>query len=115
MRQPDLFGGDSGRDEGIRRVKQHTPPEWGEAYRKHVMAWFDRLPEGRCFRGENFRMELIFNHALPQPHHPNVWGAHARSLINTLLQQNRIRTVGLSKALFTKSHSHQYALYEKLR
>lgn len=104
--------GEQLRDEGIARVLRNTPPHWQARYDRLAANWFWSLPEGAIFSGEDFRLNAL-EHGLPEPHHPNSWGACAASYMRAVKQCGFAVELGAHKAVSPRSHAHQYRTYRK--
>jgi hypothetical protein len=69
------------RDEGIARVERGSP-KWTHEARERARTLLARPWEGL---GEDLRLALLYQ-GLPQPHHPNCWGALIKwCVVNGLL------------------------------
>lgn len=107
------MSGESLRDEGIERVRRGTPPMWHAMYTSLAAKLFLSLPVGATFSGEDLRLHALAE-GLPEPHHPNVWGAAASGYIRAVLHCKMAEPGGTAKATSAKSHAHHYRVYRKI-
>jgi hypothetical protein len=99
------------RDEGIERVLM-TEFHWRFMYKRSVGKWFDALPSGYKFSGEQLR-EAALAADLPAPHHANVWGAMSNVMLREWLITERAKVSGTRQAKNRKCHAHFYREYRK--
>jgi len=114
--QRDLFDIDEGRrrrDHGTSVVMDHTPEQWRACYRVAAAEWFDALPIGETFTGEQLRLACK-RAGLGNPHHPNAWGSMARAFLKQCFDDERVAIAGVSSALDPVSHASLLARYRKV-
>lgn len=87
--------------EGMERVLSNSSDEWKKHYRQMANDWFDKLSIGAVFQAYDIR-EYVTNQGLEAPHHRNVWGAIANSILREWKKFSRIEKIGIS---FTKNPS----------
>ena len=107
----DLIEARRARDEGTGRVVDNLQAAWRDEYRLLVEDFLDQYAPGRTFVGEDIRVYLTFVHGLLPPHHPNAWGAMARSTIGSWLKHGLIIRDGMAQAQSVASHAHHYMRY----
>jgi len=100
--QLSLFGGERLRDAGIARVSANN-----DSWMESALAKIERLDFDEA-TGEDFRMLL----ELPEPKHPNAWGALTRTAISRGLI---IPTGHWVKMKDPRSHARMTPLYRKCR
>jgi hypothetical protein len=105
--------GDLLRDAGIEKVSANTPEEWSEGYRKLAQDWFERLPAGSTFLGEDMRAAA--EPTIGKPKHPNAWSAAARRAINKWKGDRRVAHHGAVTSKAAANHSCLRRQYIKLR
>jgi|688.fasta_scaffold17039_6 hypothetical protein len=101
------------RDFGMQQVQQHQTTEWRVAYNDAITAWFESLPAGSEFIGEEMRQAV--EPITGQPTHVNAWGAMAGSALRRWTKTERVALVGVRRATVTSSHARLYPLYRKNR
>lgn len=106
----DLMEGARLQDEGCTTVIDNERVDWSSEYATHADAFLALLPFGTKFTGEDVRMAVM--PLLPTPHHPNVWGASARSALGRWKRAGRIEECGLGSSKSTKSHASRIPLYQ---
>lgn len=98
------------RDEGCAATEEANP-EFHDLARGVFAEWLNGLPMFATFIFEDFRLEYA-RRGLPQPGHPNSWGALARAV---LLDNPRVRSVpGLRPLQMPRSHARRSPVYQKI-
>jgi hypothetical protein len=107
------FTGEDLRDAGIEQVLL-SEGHWRDIYRRTLNAWFIRKPHGFIFTGESLRRVGRFV-GMPEPHHPNAWGAMASSMLRQWMRDGEIKLTGKFRlAKSPATHAHAYREYQKL-
>ena len=106
----DATEGKRRRDAGIARVVSSGSEEWRESARALADRFMATLPLGAEFTGETVRSFLLAN-TLPEPYHPNVWGATMRSIIGGWRKSGRVTHVGIANAHLASSHARAMLRY----
>jgi diadenosine tetraphosphatase ApaH/serine/threonine PP2A family protein phosphatase len=112
--QYDLFKAKEARDEGVERVLSHEYTEWKYNYHTLICAWFETLPLGTTFLGEDMR-KAVAKGGLSNPHHPNCWSGMARSHLKDWQEYGRIEVTGYQPAKSVANCAHYYRAYTKVR
>lgn len=101
------------RDAGEQQVL-HFETDFKSVYRAMAQAWFDALPYGATFTGEIMRL-VMQAMRIPEPGHPNAWGAMAGAMLRHWMKAERVHVVGLLQAVTPRSHAHYYRQYMKAK
>lgn len=112
--QYDLFKAQQARDEGIERVLDYEYTGWKYDYHILISAWFETLPLGTTFLGEDMRKAAVQG-GLSNPHHPNCWSGMARSHLKEWQGYGRIEVTGYQPAKSVASCAHYYRAYTKVK
>lgn len=105
--------GMSQRDEGILSVTQNADEMWKALYRAHAVHFINALDVGDTFLGENLRR--VLEPQIGKPHHPNAWGAMARSSITRWMKDGFIEIDGMGHAQAAKSHATLMPRYKVVK
>ena len=106
--EPDLFelSGEKLRDQGIKQVSSNNE-NWMEQALK-VAQLFALCMKREPFTGEDVRYACQW---IPQPKHPNAWGA----LINTLIKRKIIEPTGEHRPMKDRvSHARSTPVYRAI-
>lgn len=106
----DLIEARARRGEGEGLVLEHQGPEWREHYTGCADRFLATREPGSFFMGEDLRVFALRN-GLPQPAHPNAWGAMAGSVLRRWLRGGLVAQDGIDHAQSVGSHAHRYVRY----
>jgi hypothetical protein len=101
------------RDEGIRKALSNQET-WKDRYRILVVRWFDSLPAGATFNGEDLRRAALGS-GIDQPRHHNSWSAGASGVLRLWMRDGRVTEAGMTQALRPSRHANLIRLYRKVR
>ena len=96
--------GEQLRDKGMAAVLDAQRAEWRNLYRALAAQFIARQATGTSFIGEAIRLFAIEN-GMPQPLHPNAWGAMARTVLNEWLESRIIIQSGIAKSRSKRAHA----------
>jgi hypothetical protein len=111
--QFDLFKGRQLRNEGVDTVVDNAREEWKTDYYYYVENWFESLPIGTEFLGEEMRAAAT-RAGIGSPHHPNAWSGMSRSLTTKWHKEERVTVVGYEQSKSVANCAHTYKLYKKI-
>ncbi len=111
--QYDLFKAKEARDEGVERVLDHEYSEWKFDYHTLICVWFETLPPGTVFLGEDMRT-AVKEAGLGDPHHPNCWSGMARTHLKDWQEFGRIVVTGYQPSKSVTNCAHYYRAYSKV-
>ena len=101
----DLFGAEEARDEALARVTVNSG-QWMYAARAFVAMV---IPIGWTGTAEEIRL-FAYRFGIPEPHHPNVWGA----LIRGCIELGLLNFTGeMRKPKSRKSHARKIQVYRR--
>jgi hypothetical protein len=100
------------RDAGMEAVEENSG-EWKDLCKQYAHRWFEAQPAETVFTGEIIRLAFQ-SESLPDPHHPNAWGAVIGGCLRSWLKSNRAAFVGVSPGRDPKAHARLMLTYKKL-
>lgn len=101
------------RDEGIATVKQNADEAWKALYRAYAVQFINAKQIDDTFLGEDLRRAL--EPQIGKPHHPNAWGAMARSSITRWIKDGFVEIDGMGHAKDAKSHASLLPRYRVVK
>jgi hypothetical protein len=99
------------RDQGMESVETNSG-EWKHIVRGLGETWMARQSVNTTFTGEDIRM-FVQSMGVPQPHHPNAWGAVIGGIIRRALKVKDIEVVGIRGSNNPTSHARRVVVYRK--
>jgi len=99
------------RDKGMNQVSSHAG-EWKDIADTAIRHWYNQLPPGTTFMGEDIRTAVL--PLTGHPHHPNAWGAVIGYCIREWLKSSAIQLAGIKRAKDPRSHAHFFRVYRKI-
>lgn len=106
--QLDMFPAKKARDHALKQVSENAGTWMDEALAIVSSMRGSWLNEGTDFTGEGLRWYLTRARHLPEPHHPNAWGA----LIRTAIQRGLLIPTGrFTHMTGPKSHARMTQIY----
>lgn len=100
------------RDEGMAIVEENSG-QWKEIVKPKIDFWFESLPVGNLFVGEDIRLEME-TLGVGEPHHHNAWSAVIGGKIRYWLRIKRIEVYGLQAGKDPKAHARRMITYRKM-
>ena len=99
------------RDRVLENMLRNGRRVWADGYRVLARSFLIELKPGARFIGEDLRSYI--EPLLGPPHHPNVWGAVSRGVLNNWMRSGNVRLVGLANMTTPRSHARLSPQYVK--
>lgn len=100
------------RDEGMARAAENAG-DWTEAARYAIERWFEELPLGTEFKGEDIRIDI--RRYIGEPHDHHAWSSILGRRCLAWVKDKRAERVGFVPAEAKTTHAHPVRVYRKIQ